>query len=108
MGLESDLMIYEDEIEIDSKGTGKQIFIKTDFALERSGENVDVILVEEPENHLSPVNLRKLIQRVSETQSGQLFITTHNSLISYPVRVEEPINHAYQRDRKTDYAEGSM
>ena len=82
MGLESDLMIYEDEIEIDSKGTGKQIFIKTDFALERSGENVDVILVEEPENHLSPVNLRKLIQRVSETQSGQLFITTHNSLIS--------------------------
>lgn len=29
MGLESDLMIYEDEIGIDSKGTGKQIFIKT-------------------------------------------------------------------------------
>ena len=82
MGLESDLMIYEDEIGIDSKGTGKQIFIKTDFALERSGENIDVILVEEPENHLSPVNLRKLIQRVSDTQSGQLFITTHNSLIS--------------------------
>lgn len=80
--LESDLMIYENEIGIDSKGTGKQIFIKTDFALERSGENVDVILVEEPENHLSPVNLRKLIQRVSDTQSGQLFITTHNSLIS--------------------------
>lgn len=79
---ESELMIYEDEIGIDSKGTGKQIFIKTDFALERSGENVDVILVEEPENHLSPVNLRKLIQRVSETQNGQLFITTHNSLIS--------------------------
>lgn len=82
MEFESDLMIYEDEIGIDSKGTGKQIFIKTDFALERFGENVDIILVEEPENHLSPVNLRKLIQRVSETQSGQLFITTHNSLIS--------------------------
>ena len=81
MEFESDLMIYEDEIGIDSKGTGKQIFIKTDFALERSGDNVDIILIEEPENHLSHVNLRKLIQRVSETQSGQLFITTHNSLI---------------------------
>lgn len=81
-GLEADLMIYEDEIGIDSKGTGKQTFIKTDFALEHSGENVDVILVEEPENHLSPVNLRKLIQRISHTRSGQLFITTHNSLIS--------------------------
>lgn len=80
--LESNLMIYEDEIGIDSKGTGRQVFIKTDFALERSGENIDAILIEEPENHLSPVNLRKLVQRVAETQSGQIFITTHNSLIS--------------------------
>lgn len=82
MKLERDLMIYEDRVGIDNKGTGKQIFIKTDFALERSGSNVDVILIEEPENHLSPVNLRKLIQRVANTRSGQLFITTHNSLIS--------------------------
>lgn len=82
MTLEGDLMIYENEIGIDSKGTGKQVFIKTDFALERSGENVDVILIEEPENHLSHVNLRKLIQRIASTQNGQLFITTHNSLIS--------------------------
>ena len=82
MDFESDLMIYENSIGIDSKGTGRQVFVKTDFAMERAGENVDVILIEEPENHLSPVNLRKLIQRVAETQNGQLFITTHNSLIS--------------------------
>ncbi|MGI6740554.1 MAG: ATP-dependent nuclease [Brevefilum sp.] len=82
MELESDLMIYENEIGIDNKGTGRQVFIKTDFVLERSGDNVDIILIEEPENHLSHVNLRKLIQRVEETQSGQLFVTTHNSLIS--------------------------
>ena len=78
---EEELMIFEDEIGIDNKGTGKQVFIKTDFALERSGDNVDVILIEEPENHLSPINLRKLIQRVSEAKKGQLFITTHSSLI---------------------------
>lgn len=84
-GFESDLMIFENEIGIDNKGTGRQVFIKTDFALERSGANVDVILIEEPENHLSHVNLHKLIERVLVTQndqSGQLFITTHNSLIS--------------------------
>ena len=79
---DSELMIYEDEIGIDSKGTGKQAFIKTDFALERAGQNVDIILIEEPENHLSPVNLRKLIQSVSNNRNGQIFITTHNSLIS--------------------------
>ena len=79
---EKELMIYENDIGIDSKGTGKQVFIKTDFALQRSGDNVDVILIEEPENHLSPVNLRKLVRRVASAQNGQLFITTHNSLIS--------------------------
>lgn len=82
LNLENDLMIFEENVGIDSKGTGKQVFIKTDFALERSGTNIDVILIEEPENHLSYVNLRKLIQRIIETRSGQLFITTHNSLIS--------------------------
>jgi predicted ATP-dependent endonuclease of OLD family len=80
--LESDLMIYEDKIGIDNKGTGKQVFIKTDFALEKAGTNVDVILIEEPENHLSHINLRKLIESISTTRNGQLFITTHNSLIS--------------------------
>lgn len=79
---ENDLMIYEDEIGIDSKGTGRQVFIKTDFALERAGDKVDVILLEEPENHLSHTNLRKLVQLVSESRDGQMFVTTHNSLIS--------------------------
>ncbi len=82
MTLDGDLMIYEDQVGIDSKGTGKQTFIKTDFALERAGDNVDVVLMEEPENHLSPVNLRKLVQKVASNRNGQLFITTHNSLIS--------------------------
>lgn len=82
LDFENDLMIYEGDIGIDSQGTGRQVFIKTDFALKRSGDNVDIILIEEPENHLSPVNLRKLVQDVASTQGGQLFITTHNSLIS--------------------------
>ena len=88
MDLESDLMIYEAEIGIDSKGTGRQIFVKTDFALEKAGEKVDVVLIEEPENHLSPVNLRKLVQSVAKTQSGQLFITTHNSLICTRLEIQ--------------------
>ena len=82
IALESDLMIFENEISIDSKGAGKQVFIKTDFALERSGANVDVVLIEEPENHLSHINLRKLIELVAKAKGGQLFIATHSSHIS--------------------------
>lgn len=77
-----ELMIYEKSVPLDSKGTGTQIFVKVDFVLSHSGENVEVILIEEPENHLSHVKLRALIEKISSSNSGQLFITTHNSLIS--------------------------
>lgn len=82
INLENDLMIFEGNIGLDGKGTGTQVFVKTDFALEKSGQNVDVILVEEPENHLSHVNLRKLVQKINDKHHGQLFVTTHNSMIS--------------------------
>ena len=79
---EDDLMVYEDNVPIDNKGTGRQIFIKTDLALKRSGTNMDVVLIEEPENHLSTYNLRKLVNRLTKEIDGQLFITTHSSFIS--------------------------
>lgn len=82
VSLENNLTIYENNVSIDCKGTGIQSFIKTDFALRRSGDNIDVILIEEPENHLSAVNLRKLIQLIVAHKNGQLFITTHSSDIS--------------------------
>lgn len=82
IALESDLMIYENEIGVDCRGMGKQTLIKTEFALDRAGKSCDAILIEEPENHLSPTNLRKLIQEITKNEQGQLFITTHNSLIS--------------------------
>lgn len=88
---EKNLMIYEDNISVSQKGTGKQIFIKTDFALDRIGENNDIVLIEEPENHLSHNNLRKLIHLVANTQKGQLFITTHSSLISARLEIKNLI-----------------
>lgn len=94
-----DLMIYENSIAIDNKGTGKQVIIKTDFALERAGENIDVILIEEPENHLSHGNLKKLVKTISETQNGQIFITTHNSLISTRLELD---NLLILSDNKVD------
>lgn len=82
LNIENDIMIYEGDVSIARKGTGEQVFIKTDFALERAGVNVDIILLEEPETHLSHTNLRKLVKKVADSQAGQIFVTTHNSLIS--------------------------
>lgn len=80
--LENDLTISEDEIEIENKGKGRQCFIKTEFALKKNETNLDVVLIEEPENHLSHINMKKLIQRIASSENKQLLIATHNNLIS--------------------------
>ncbi len=91
ISLENDLMIFEDNVAIDCKGAGKQIFIKTNFALNKANNNTDVILIEEPENHLSPVNLRKLLKMIQDHKSGQLFVTTHSSMICTRLEVNNLI-----------------
>jgi predicted ATP-dependent endonuclease of OLD family len=80
--LETDLTIKEDNIEIENKGKGRQCFIKTDFALQKNKNEIDLILLEEPENHLSHINMKKLIQRIKKSENKQLFVATHSNLIS--------------------------
>ncbi len=81
--LETDLVITENDIPIESKGKGRQCFIKTEFALRKNEDehSLDVLLLEEPENHLSHTNMKRLIQRISDSENKQLFIATHSSLI---------------------------
>lgn len=79
----NDLTINEGSVSIENKGKGRQCFVKTEFALQRttSGSDIDVLLLEEPENHLSHCNMNLLISRIANNDSKQVFITTHNSLI---------------------------
>ena len=80
--LETDLTIKEGNIEIENKGKGRQCFIKTDFALQKNENELDVILLEEPENHLSHINMKKLVRRINASENKQLIIATHSNLIS--------------------------
>lgn len=82
--LEMDLTISEEGINIENRGKGRQCFIKTEFALQKkhSGKDLDIILIEEPENHLSHINMKKLIRKISASEDRQIFITTHNSMVS--------------------------
>lgn len=89
--LETDLTIKEEDIEIENKGKGRQCFIRTDFALQRRENDLDVILIEEPENHLSHINMKKLITRISDTDNKQLFIATHNNLISTRLNLKKSV-----------------
>jgi putative ATP-dependent endonuclease of OLD family len=80
--VETDIIITEGNIPIDSKGKGRQCFIKTEFALRNRKHVLDVLLLEEPENHLSHVHMRKLIERIRASEKKQLFIATHSSFIA--------------------------
>lgn len=80
--VETDIVITEGDIPIDNKGKGRQCFIKTEFALRNREHALDVLLLEEPENHLSHVHMRKLIERIRVSVKKQLFIATHSSFIA--------------------------
>lgn len=80
--LDTDLTILEGGIDISNKGTGKQCFVKTELALKQADDRLDVVLIEEPENHLSHTNMRKMVEAIKESKNKQLFIATHSNLIS--------------------------
>ncbi|WP_298940613.1 AAA family ATPase [uncultured Psychromonas sp.] len=82
--LETDLTLTEEGIPIENRGKGKQCFIKTAFALREREQNksLDVLLLEEPENHLSHTSMNKLINQIEKAHNNQVIIATHSSLIS--------------------------
>lgn len=80
--LESDLVITEDGIPLENRGKGRQCFIKTEFALGKHKQGIlDVMLLEEPENHLSHTSMKRLVEKLADNEGSQLFIATHSSHI---------------------------
>lgn len=78
--LETDLTIACSGLDIENLGVGQQCFIRTKFALSKKS-SLDVVLLEEPENHLSHTNMRRLIDEIRETSQSQVFVATHSSLV---------------------------
>lgn len=80
--LETILSVYEDSIALENRGSGMESLIKTQIALDRKN-GLDVILIEEPENHLCFSTLRKMLQEISEKQNeSQILVATHNNMIA--------------------------
>ncbi|SIP86819.1 ATP-dependent nuclease [Solilutibacter tolerans] len=114
--VETDIIITEDDIPVDSKGKGRQCFIKTEFALRNREHALHVLLLEEPENHLSQVHMRKLIERIRASVKKQLFVATHSSFIATRLNLrkvlilseEDPSRPASLRDLSLGTAEFFM
>ena len=90
--LETDISISEDGVNIENKGKGKQSFIKTEFALQQNKKkNIDIVLLEEPENHLSHLNMKRLINHIDHAKKSQIFIATHSSLVASRLNLKKII-----------------
>ncbi len=80
--LESILSVYEDSIPLENRGKGMESLIKTQIALDRNN-GLDVILMEEPENHLCFSSMKKMIEEISKRQdNSQIIIVTHSNMIA--------------------------
>lgn len=80
--LESVLSVYEDAIPLENKGSGMESLVKTRIALNRE-DNLDTILIEEPENHLCFTNLKRMLQQIMDhEEDSQIILTTHSNMIA--------------------------
>lgn len=81
---DKNLMAYLDNIPFHNIGKGEQCIIKTNLALShKKAKEASIILIEEPENHLTYANLNKLINNIANLyEDRQIIISTHSSFVA--------------------------
>lgn len=80
---DSQIVPHVNDIPFAMSGQGQQAVIKIALAIGRNSEANRILMIEEPENHLSHTTLNRLTRRIElESHEGQqYFITTHNSFV---------------------------
>jgi putative ATP-dependent endonuclease of OLD family len=97
---ESSLVTQLDDIPFHFIGKGEQCLVKTKLALgHKKAKEANIILFEEPENHLSHSKLNQLIRDIiNDNGDKQILISTHNSFVANKLSLK---NLIFLNDRKT-------
>ncbi|KMK76287.1 ATP-dependent nuclease [Alkalihalobacillus pseudalcaliphilus] len=89
---QNNITVEKSGIQIQNLGQGERIFINTEFLLTNSSDDSRVVLIEEPENHLSFLNMHKLIDKIMEAgDQKQSFIATHSNMIASRLDLQNAI-----------------
>lgn len=90
---ENSLMTYLDDVPFHYVGKGEQCIVKTKLALShKKTKEANILLLEEPENHLSHTKLNKLIHDLKVHENGkQIIISTHSSFVANKLGLESLI-----------------
>lgn len=87
---ESNLALAVDDISFAHIGKGEQNQIQIKVAIQNKAKDVDVLMLEEPENHLSHMNLIQLVSYIERKNTGkQIFLTTHSSYVLNKLSIEK-------------------
>jgi len=80
---DSSVVPHVAEIPFAMAGQGQQAAIKIALALAHRASSARVVMIEEPENHLSHTSLNRLLSRIEDlvTDEQQLFVATHDSFV---------------------------
>lgn len=81
---ETSITTYLNGIPFSNIGKGEQCLVKTKLALShKKSHEANVILLEEPENHLSHAKLNKLMKYITDAHEGkQIIVSTHSSFVA--------------------------
>lgn len=86
-------------------GKGEQSKVQIKLALHNKSKDIDLVMMEEPENHLSHIELSKLVADIENQRDGkQLFITTHSSYVLNKLSIDKIclLHDSYERLNNLD------
>jgi putative ATP-dependent endonuclease of OLD family len=89
---DTNLVPHLDDIPFLSVGRGEQSIIKTLLALKNKGGDSHLVLIEEPENHLSFARMNALLAQIQEACPGkQIIIATHSAYVLNKLGIDKVI-----------------
>lgn len=99
------LITQLDKIPFDFIGKGEQSIVKTDLALSnKRAEASSIILIEEPECHISHTRLNHLLNSIKNNyHDKQIILSTHSSFVSNKLGLDNLILLNQQRTVKFDH-----
>ncbi len=98
---ENGLIAHLDDVPFQFASKGEQSALKTVLAIGRKAKGAQVVLIEEPEAHLSFTHLQLLLKRIQEQCEGkQVIVATHSNYVLNKLGLEHMIllgNHSSMR-----------
>lgn len=79
-GWKNEIALSIDDVPFENLGFGSQNMLKSELFIMQNID-VDILIIEEPENNLSFTNMAILVDKLS-TCGKQIFVSTHSSFIS--------------------------